>query len=359
MSDQQHHEQPLNPDDAAVLDNFAYVPDRDQALDHDHCFLCGSKLTEENRTDEHVFPRWVQREFDLYDLRMGLPNDTEIRYRQLTIPCCQDCNGRWLSQLEDEVSSAFRAGPDAFEALGPVTLGLWLSKIYYGLLFKDISLALDRSDPSSGPLLEPQWLTTYFELHQVLQVIRGALELTEDQVPASVFVFRTLDSEITANRFDFRDTTAFPFIALRLGPVGLVGCLLDWGSVAGALDIKDVAEAQSIELHPTQFLQVAALLAHWRIRFNRVPKYMIGGGSGDGPDQLITMPIGGLSGLPVFDEFEPDLYANLLAAFTGFPLDRVRNAAKKTLWNTLKKPDGSLAGVPNIEEYRFEPPDEL
>lgn len=355
MSDE-GHQWPLNPDDAAVLDDFAYVPDRDQALDHDRCFLCGTKLDEENRTDEHVFPRWLQREFDLYDLRMGLPNDTEIRYRQLTIPSCQACNGRWLAQLEDKVSNAFREGPEAFEALGPVTLGLWLSKIFYGLLFKDISLALDRSDPNSGPLLEPQWLKTYFELHQVLQVIRGALELTPGQVPASVFVFRTLDSEITKNRFDFRDTTAVPFIALRLGPVAVVGCLLDWGSVEGALRIDDIAEAQSFELHPTQFLMIAALLAHWRIRFNRVPKYMIGSGPGSGPDQLITMPIGGLSGLPVFDEFEPELYANLLAAFTGFPVDRVRNREARTLWNPLKNPDGSVVRVSNIEEHRFEPP---
>ncbi len=358
MTDKRH-EQPLNPDDAAVLDNFSYVPDRDQALDHNRCFLCGTELSEENRTDEHVFPRWVQREFDLYDLRMGLPNDSEIKYRQLTIPCCGQCNGRWLSQLEDEVATAFREGPDAFEALGPVTLGLWLSKIYYGLLFKDISLALDRSDPTSGPLLEPQWLKAYFELHQVLQVIRGALVLTPEQVPASIFVFRTLDSEITTNRFDFRDTTAVPFIAMRLGPVALVGCLLDWGSVEGALKIPDVAEAQSFQLHPTQFLQIAALLAHWRIRFNRIPKYVIGAGVSQGADQLMTMPIGGLSGLPVFDEFEPDLYANLLAAFTRLPLDRVYDRDKRTFWNPLKNPDGSLASVPSIEEYRFEPPSEL
>jgi hypothetical protein len=156
---------------------------------------------------------------------MGLPNDTDIPYRQLTIPCCTPCNSRWLLQLEDRVATAYREGPDAFEALGPMTLSLWLSKVYYGLLFKDISLALDRSNPRSGPLLEPDWLTSYFDLHQLLQMIRGAITVTPGQVPASIFVFRTHDSEITKHRFDFRDTTAVPFIALRLGPVAIVGCL--------------------------------------------------------------------------------------------------------------------------------------
>ena len=349
------HSDRLDSDDASALEAFSYVPDRDQALDHQHCFLCGKELDNANRTDEHVFPRWLLREFDLYDERMGLPNDSDIRYRQLTIPCCNSCNSSWLSQLEDLVSTAFREGPAAFEALGPVPLGLWLSKIYYGLIFKDISLALDRSTPDSGPLLEPQWLSTYFELHQVLQVLRGALALAPGQVPASVFVFRTLDSEIPQNRFDFRDTTTVPFIALRLGPVAVVGCLLDWGSVGGALHIEDVDAAKTFELHPVQFSAIAALLAHWRIRFNRVPKYIIGSGPDDRPDQLITMPIGGMSGLPVFDEFEPELYGNLLAAFTGFPVDRVSNRETKTLWNPLRNTEGRLIRVPNIEEYRFEP----
>jgi hypothetical protein len=52
----------------------AYLADRDMALDHDHCFLCGVELIAGNRTEEHVFPRWMQREYDLWTQRLTLLN---------------------------------------------------------------------------------------------------------------------------------------------------------------------------------------------------------------------------------------------------------------------------------------------
>src|SRR4051794_24050423 len=107
------------------------------ALDHDHCFLCGVELSSDNRSDEHVFPKWLLNEFDLWDERLNLLNGTTIPYRQLTIPCCLTCNTYWLSQIEEKVQKAFSAGADAVEALDRVALCLWLGKIYYGLLFKE------------------------------------------------------------------------------------------------------------------------------------------------------------------------------------------------------------------------------
>src|SRR5262249_19009712 len=79
---------------------FAYWPDRDRTLDWSRCFLCGVHLTKENRTDEHVFPQWMLRDFKLYDSEIELLNGTFIRYRALKIPCCSECNNYWLSQIE-------------------------------------------------------------------------------------------------------------------------------------------------------------------------------------------------------------------------------------------------------------------
>jgi len=35
---------------------------------------------------EHVFAKWLQQDFNLWNQRMFLRNGTSIRYRQLTIP---------------------------------------------------------------------------------------------------------------------------------------------------------------------------------------------------------------------------------------------------------------------------------
>ncbi len=80
------------------LDDFAYATERDMALDHDHCFLCGLALSENTRTVEHVFPQWLLADFDLHNQKINLLNGSSIRYRSLVIPCCKDCNTFWLAR---------------------------------------------------------------------------------------------------------------------------------------------------------------------------------------------------------------------------------------------------------------------
>ena len=92
---------------------------------------------------------------------LGLPNGTSIPYRKMVIPCCNDCNNVWLRRLENEVSAAVRSGPDAVAALDQTTLALWMCKIFYGLLFKDLSLAVDRRHPTGQSILDEQILSGY------------------------------------------------------------------------------------------------------------------------------------------------------------------------------------------------------
>lgn len=344
--------QPQSTDDPSM--SFSYLSERDQALDHDRCFLCGEDLTQVKRTDEHVFPQWMLRDFALYTERLTLPNGTTIPYRQLRIPCCDDCNTVWLSQLEDDVATAVRAGAHDVEAFNPARLAIWMAKIFYGLVFKDLSLAADRLHPTGDKLVDDETLKRFAELHHVLQVARRQVDLALGQTPASVFVLRTLDATDPRLRFDYRDLIAPPFLALRLGGVGLVACLLDWGAVANA-SVAQLEVASQLVLHPTQFSEVAALCAHWHIRMNRTPKYISIAGEGARPDQLITLPLGGMSSKPIFDEFDPELYAHLLALFTGFPIERLWYADRGELWTSLEA-DRKPLQLPDVDTHQVEPP---
>ncbi len=46
------------------------------------CFLCG-RLLFDDFSEEHVFPRWLQKRFHLWNRSLQLTNRTRIRYRQL------------------------------------------------------------------------------------------------------------------------------------------------------------------------------------------------------------------------------------------------------------------------------------
>jgi hypothetical protein len=333
--------------------DFSYVSERDQALDHGRCFLCGVTLDDENRTDEHVFPQWLLGDFALHNERLGLFNGTSIPYRSLKIPCCRDCNTVWLRRIEDVVSAAVRAGPESVMALDTTTLAVWMAKIFYGLLFKDLSLASDRLHPTGDRLLDNAMLMDFAELHHVLQIARERVELT-GQTPATIFVFRTLDSADPRRRFDYRDVFGPPFLAIRMGRVGVVACLLDWGAV-GDLQLEHLEIARGLELHPTQFMQVAALSAHWRRRLNRIPKHIAISGRGSA-DQLITLPLAGLSSKPIFDEFDVEDYARLLAVFTGFDLERVWYRDTAQLWSSLTTADDKPLQAPSVDDVAIEPP---
>ena len=141
---------------------------RNRGFGEDICFLCGCKLTECNRTKEHVIPLWAQQRYRLFDQRMILLNGTEIPYRQLTVPCCFGCNNIHLKPIEDEVSEAVLVGSDAVEAIGPYKLFIWLSKIFYGLLYKELFLQFERSNPQDNDTItDPELLMAQLSHMQI------------------------------------------------------------------------------------------------------------------------------------------------------------------------------------------------
>jgi hypothetical protein len=310
------------------------------ALDHEHCFLCGVKLTQASRTDEHVFPRWLLQDFALYDLELNLLNGTTIRYRSLTIPCCRECNGYWLSQIENQIATAVRTGVNAVRDLDPLVLYLWMAKIYYGLLFKELALPLKRERPEEGPIMEPEIFVHLQDLHRLLQAARRRTRF--DTIPGSIFIFRAQVPREPAGRFDYRDTLITPFLAIRAGETAIVATLLDWGAMAGALEHPKFDAASRIELHPFQFTELAAYGAYTSSKFNRTPDYLV---ANEGErDYVFVLPIGGMSSKPVFDEFDPEEAARVLAGFLNVDIADVYKDGE--VWTSLRDKDGNPNYVP-------------
>jgi hypothetical protein len=110
------------------------------------CFLCSAPLRSKNRSEEHVFPKWLQNRFKLWNQRLDLINMTSMPYRQLTIPCCKTCNGVHLGKLEKVMQLAIESGPNAVEELPPAIVYMWLSKTFYGVLYRESLLRADRKN---------------------------------------------------------------------------------------------------------------------------------------------------------------------------------------------------------------------
>jgi hypothetical protein len=148
----------------------------DHAFDGNHCFLCGIALNAGNRTDEHVFPRWLQDALNIGDKTIVLLNETTIPYRSLVIPCCQTCNGTHLSQLESRIMSVVLDPTRTLDELSDEDLTRWLSKIYIGVHWKELGLRSDLRQINSVPILDKRAFENMRTMHFFLQSTRKKMK---------------------------------------------------------------------------------------------------------------------------------------------------------------------------------------
>lgn len=196
------------------------------AFGRDTCFLCRCGLAPQNRTDEHVIPKWVQGRFDLWNETLELLNGTTIPYRQLTIPCCFDCNNKHLEPLESQVRDATLLGAAAVEELGKGVLFLWLGKIFFGLIYKESLIPLDRRQPIRGNIMLHNDLERFSAHHVFLQSARIPFRWI-GMFPASIFVYDLRQPSQPGEGFDLLDNYSAMTIGVRLGNVGLLAALQD------------------------------------------------------------------------------------------------------------------------------------
>jgi hypothetical protein len=287
-------------------------------FDSSCCFLCGAALDNLNRSEEHVFPKWILSKYNLWDQTITLLNGTHLPYRSLKIPCCIDCNGKYLSSLENRIQMAANSGLTAFRLLGQDAVFLWLGKIFYGILYKELFLAFDRKSPNSDSIISPA-LMEQFKAHSIfLQGIRGK-HVFEHSFPASIIIVETQCPDESQFQWHFCDSMTAMMIDIRMGTIGIVAVLQDGGTQEVNRDT--LAPFFNVPLHPLQFKELIALVAYRASLMNRTPNFV----SVESGDKIRTtqLPIGGLSSKPVFDEWVLDDFAQVLSFYTGQPLDKI------------------------------------
>jgi hypothetical protein len=237
-------------------DKDAHMLNRKVRFGTHTCFLCSAPLRSKNRSDEHVFPKWLQNRFNLWNQRLDLINFTNIPYKQLTIPCCKTCNNEHLSKIEDIVRKAVEAGPNAVANLPSSTLYMWLSKIFYGILYRENLLRADRRT-GKRPIIPKRVLQGLRLHHDFMQGIRRSLEFPFG-IPGSILIFGTTLPNRIELQFDFLDNHANLSIALRMGSVGIICCLQDGGMTKAFHDHVEGDYYRKNRLHPLQFREATA-----------------------------------------------------------------------------------------------------
>jgi len=224
------------------------------------CFLCGNNLDDKNKTKEHIFPQWIINHFNLGTKSLSLRFDRKkVKYKQITIPCCKNCNSSILAPLEAKVRKNFIDLRDHEFNLSDYEVALWAGKIYYGILLYDYLDAINLGDKDL--IISLQSLFSQGDviiLHILLQSLILPIKINsyDSNFPISLIHYKLkLPSHIN-DQFDFRTSSLTNDFFLRIGRRGFL-ISFDGGYLTKYPGF-DFIKFTKKKLHPNQFLELAA-----------------------------------------------------------------------------------------------------
>ncbi len=223
------------------------------------CFLCSDRLNDLNRSEEHVFPKWLQNRFHLWNRRLTLLNQTEIRYRDLKVPCCTKCNNEKLSHIEREVGKAVMLGYDHIKAIGELDLFLWACKIFLGIIYKELFLQIDRQDRQKGMIMDQDFIKRYSILHFWLQAYNS--RKVSNFCPGSIFIFKTQSSPNIGEQYDFVDDIEEGVLMIKMNDILIIVDCLENGVHKELLEAK-YSKFYDFALHPQQAKELFAIVLY-------------------------------------------------------------------------------------------------
>ncbi|MGI4729741.1 MAG: hypothetical protein ACRYGB_14290, partial [Janthinobacterium lividum] len=182
-------------------------------------------------------------------------------------------------------------------------------KIMYGIIFNELQSAIRQQYAQGEGLNISQSLMHKFSsLHLMLQMLLLPI-VFEDFKPYSFFLFK-ISSE--TDQFNYRDEINSLTFSLRLKYFGFIFCLQDNGA-NGVYHQSILQKITEKTLHPIQFEEFCGRIFYSAYLFNRLPEYNLL------PVQnkiyVEAMPLKGLSAKPLFDEWKPRVYGQVLENF--------------------------------------------
>lgn len=203
------------------------------------CFICGAAPGTRPFNNEHIVPRWMLREYDLFSRTLSLPNGTTVRYDQYNIPCCQQCNDDLSRQFEIPISAAVKKGfngvADYLQHHG-LNLFAWMGLIFLKTHLKDAKLRADRDRRlgagSISAKYEYQWESIQ-HLHSIVRSFHTGAHVRPEALGSVLLL--PAKRVATPDRFDFGDLYLSQSMLLCLDDTLLIAVFNDSAAAANAL----------------------------------------------------------------------------------------------------------------------------
>ena len=221
-------------------------------LDDNTCFLCGTPLSVESYSEEHVFPQWLLDKYGIRNTVIHLNNfHSDIKYSEVRVPCCKSCNNEFLSQLEIKIKGALAQGYEGIKTLDLKLLLKWLAKIFLGFFYRKLFINLDKSDPALGNLVDPGLLKKLSLIQIWITCFKHGFDLPLK--PGTLKIFKLQTNK--PNHFSFSIVSELMSARMIIGDTLILVQLLDFG-LHDEIFNEFYNQFSSHEFHPAQILEL-------------------------------------------------------------------------------------------------------
>ncbi|PIQ19847.1 MAG: hypothetical protein COW65_18325 [Cytophagales bacterium CG18_big_fil_WC_8_21_14_2_50_42_9] len=284
-----------------------YDPFDRMQFNSETCFLCGASI--DSQQPVPVFPEWLMQHYHFGEKQLLLLDKSIIQYKDLTIPCCANCREQHVAPLDQRLEKAHQKGLVGFKAADERDIYLWLAKMFYGILVREL---LNEQNPLIKPEHavgeNPKMFTKFQSLFKLLQALRLPI-LFDDFTPFSLFILEVKETE-TDTPFEYRDELNTMMFSIKMGTVQIICHLLDNNVLQKAL--KPVYDdLKNKPVHPIQAAEFTARAYYAAYLFNLIPEYFERRPA-PGEDFLIYDTLVDDITMPVFNPWEQQAYAKLL-----------------------------------------------
>lgn len=315
--------------------------------DENHCFLCGVELISETRSEEHIFPKWLQQKLNLRDERLTLANGTLIPYRNLTVPCCKECNNVYLGRMENEFQARALDSNTSLDSIPDWLVYRWCAKVLFAILYKEQLLKAERRNPHSRGIWDKEIVNQFKELHFFLHSVRNSVTFSgiHSTAPGTIYKFNTKFSD--EDNFDFLTNVYGRSVAIRIRNRGFI-VVFD-GGLQEIEKGHSPAQFSSNKLHPEQFTEIIAKVFYKATKCCGYHRYLFSKTGDDySVDQLSVVStereLLADGAIRVFQDFDLTEFAHYYAHLIGEDVDTL--LGEGGYLSCLLSPTGEFQDIP-------------
>ncbi|MBU3073868.1 hypothetical protein [Clostridium estertheticum] len=232
------------------------------------CIMCREELSDESRTEEHIYPKWLQNRFNLWNQKIILPNGSATYYRQFTVPCCKQCNGETMSEWEKKIQYAVEKGYNEFIKLDEEIVVWWLLKIYYSKIVKESLFKENIKDPKSRKMITDEFLAKYNGIYfYMCELLKGVK--FNDPKPYELYLFQSNGT----NDFDYIDDISRQVLYMQLNDI-LIVCVFDSFKFFNMQYETEIKELRKLErVYPLQAIELFIKIVYFKSHYSYKTKH--------------------------------------------------------------------------------------